>query len=164
MSGRNRYQAAVTCSKLTGTSYGRCVQMEKQGLISPRCPVPDASAADQRSFEALVVHVMANALSDRQLGAAFGIVSAFPGTGRITLVLHTEMAGRVLWELLPRLDTEHACVRGVPGMRMELRTDKIVLHDLLSQARVYVVRSADPRANDAKSHATRAAALDSWQH
>jgi hypothetical protein len=146
MSGRNHYQAAITCSKLTGTGYGRCVQMEKQGLISPRCPVPDASTADQRSFEALMVHVMANALSERQLGAAFGFASAFPGTNHITLVLHTEMAGRVLWELLPRLDTEYACVRGVPGMRVELRTDRIVLHDLLSHACVHLARSAYPRA------------------
>ena len=146
MSGRSHYQAAVACSKLTGTSYGRCVQLERQGLISPRDPVPDASTADQRSFEALLVHVAANALSERQLGAAFGFVSAFPGMDHITLVPHTRMAGRVLWELLPRLDTEHACVRGVPGMRMEWRKDRIVLRDLLSQARVHLVRSVDPGA------------------
>ena len=79
MPGRNHYQAAVSCSKLTGASYGRCVQLEKQGLISPRRPVPDASTADQRSFEALMVHVMANTLSERQLG-----VSLPPVPGRLT--------------------------------------------------------------------------------
>ena len=146
MSGMNHYRAAIACSKLTGTGYGRSAEMEEQGLISLYHPVPDASTADQRSFEALIAHVLANALRERQLGATLGVAAAFPGTDHITLRLHQAMASRVLWELLPRFDSEYACIRGVPAVRMEHKADRIILRDLLSQARVYVVLATDPRA------------------
>src|ERR1022692_691243 len=146
MSGRNHYRAAVACSRLTGTSYGRCVGLEKQGLISPHQPVPDAGTAGQRSFEALLVNILANALSDWQLGAAFGVADVFPAISHLTLRLHPVMANRVLWELLPRYDSEYGGIRGVSGMRMERQHGKIVLLDLLSQARVLVAQDADPRS------------------
>lgn len=143
MSGRNHYRAAVVCSRLTGTSYGRCVAWEKQGLISLRQPVPDADTVDQRSFEALIVNVLANVLKDRQVGAAFGVVGVFPAACHVTLRLHPIMAGRVLWELLPRYDSAYGGVHGVPGMRIERRRNNIVLRDLLTQARVLIAQPAD---------------------
>jgi hypothetical protein len=106
--------------------------------------VPDASTADQRSFEALIVNVLANAFKDRQLGAAFGIAGVFPATSHLTLRLHPVMARRALWELLPRYDSDYGGVRGVPGMRIKRQASRLVLRDLLSQARVLVVQAADP--------------------
>ncbi len=146
MSRRNRHRAAIACSQLTGTHHEHGVAWEKRGLISPRHPVPDASTADQRRFEALIVNVLANPLSDRQIGAAFGIEGVFPASDRVTIRLHPMMASRVLWELLPRYDSVYGGIRGVPGMRMERRDGRIVLRDLLSQARVDVIRPGDPRA------------------
>ncbi len=146
MSRRNHYRSAIACYRLTGTGHEHGVAWEKQGLISPYHPVPDARTADQRSFEALIVNVLANALSDRQVGAAFGIAGVFPAPDYVTVRLHPVMASRVLWELLPRYDSAYGGIRGVPGMRMERRDGRIVLRDLLSQARVHVVRPGDPRS------------------
>lgn len=146
MSGRNHYRAAIACSKVTGTSYGRCVDLEKRGLISLHQPVPDADTAAQRSFEALVVNVLANAFTNRQVGAALGIDRVFPTATHVTLGPHTAMARRVLWELLPRYDSYYGGVRGVPGLRIEQQPGRVVLLDLLSQARVFVVPAIDPRS------------------
>jgi hypothetical protein len=146
MSGRNHYRAAVACHKLTGWRYGRCVDLERHGLISPRQPVPDASTANQRRFEAQIVSVLANALRDRQLGAAFGVARVFPAARSPVLCMHPEMANRVLWELLPRWDSGYGGIRGVPGMRMQQQDGKITLRDLLSQSRVLVTGPADPRS------------------
>lgn len=130
----SRDQVVAACSRLTNTSYSRCCPLGKQKLISNKKPVPDAATADQRSFEALIVNVLANALRDRQLGAALGTHSVYPGTSHPTLRLHPDMARRVLWELLPRFDADYGGIRGVPGMRMTWQGRKIVLHDLLTDA------------------------------
>lgn len=143
---RTHYRAAIACRDLTGVGWGRFVAWDEQGLISRERPVPDASTADQRSFEALIVNILANALSDRQLGAAFGIASVFPAPGHITIRLHPGMASRVLWELLPRYDAAYGGVRGVPAMRMERWAGRIILRDLLSKARVDVIHPGDPRS------------------
>lgn len=146
MSRKGHYRAAVSCAKLTGTSHHRCVAWEKQGLISPRQPVPDAETAEQRSLEALIVNVLANALRDRQLGAVLGVDAVLPAPKGATLRMHPAMADRVLWELLPRYDSEYGGIRGVPGLRVAWEASRIVLRDLLSPARVLVAPPADPRS------------------
>ncbi len=69
MSGKNHYRAAAACSRVTGTSFGRCVEWERRGLLSLRQPVPDAEADDQRTLEAMMIDVLADTFKDRQLGA-----------------------------------------------------------------------------------------------
>jgi hypothetical protein len=146
MSARNHYRAAAECCRLTGTRFARCVALEKQGLISLRLPVPDAGTPAQRSFEALIVSVLADALSGFQIGAAFGVVGICPDASYPSLRLHPAMASRVLWEMLPRYDDVYGGVRGVPGMRPEQRNGKIVLRDLLSEASVAISQPLDPRS------------------
>ena len=128
-------------------NYTGCRSWEQQGLIRPDRPVPDANTVSQRSFEALIVNILANALRDRQLdGAALGIVAIVPTASSPRLYLHPGMANRVLWELLPRYDTDGAGVHGVPGMRLDQDAGKIVLRDQMSDAHVYVARPADPKS------------------
>lgn len=146
MSRRTHNRSSVACAKLTGASHHRCVAWEKQGLITPRQPVPDAETAEQRSLEALIVNVLANALKDRQLGAVLGVVAVLPAPKGAMLRMHPDMADRVLWELLPRYDSEYGGIRGVPGVRVSWGADRVVLRDLLSSARVFVAPSADPRS------------------
>src|SRR5262249_51895761 len=146
MSRRSHHRAAVACARLTGAGYMRCLAWEKQSLISPHQPVPDASTSAQRSLEALMVNVLATALRDRQLGAAFGVVGVIPDPGGLMLRLHPVMADRVLWELLPRYVAAYDEAHGVPGRRVAREAGRMVLHDLLSHARVFVAPSADPRS------------------
>ncbi|MBC3985583.1 hypothetical protein H8N01_24140 [Streptomyces sp. AC536] len=59
----------------------------------------------------------------------------------MVLTLDSDMADEVLRELLPRFDHIYGGIRGVPGLRVRGRGDRVVLHDALGPAQVTVTRS-----------------------
>jgi hypothetical protein len=95
-------------------------------------------------LKALIINILANTVGNWQFGAAFGVATVFPAASHLKLRLHPVMAKRVLWEMLPRDDSAYGGIRGVPGMRVEQQNGRIVLRDLLSQARVLITQPIDP--------------------
>ncbi|GAA2714087.1 MULTISPECIES: hypothetical protein [Streptomyces] len=51
------------------------------------------------------------------------------------------MADEVVRELLPRFDAHYRGIRGVAGLRIQLSSRSIVLHDALSSARITMTRT-----------------------
>ncbi|MFD9727888.1 hypothetical protein [Streptomyces sp. NPDC059072] len=128
----NRHRVATLCREATGLAHHTCLKWAAAGLITREQPVPDAGGAGQRTFEAQMVHVLADSLRDDQRqGAVLGFTRAVPGTAGLALDLHPAMADRVLGALLPRLDEVYGGTRGVPGLR------------LAPHGREWVVRSAE---------------------
>ena len=154
MSRLTRAPLANRYHKATGARWPECQALDKAGLI-PSPLVPDALNPDQRRFEAMIVLVLAKALSDRQLDRALlGFRRVTPTPHGISLDPHPVMANRVLRELLPRLDDEHyGELRGVPGLRARWHQGTIVLHDLSTTAEVHVIwpRRHRPAAADLES-------------
>ncbi|MEV4612631.1 hypothetical protein AB0K43_08520 [Kitasatospora sp. NPDC049258] len=135
-------RTARECAKATGARLTACGDWAAQGLISRFQPVPDGWSGAQRSFEAYMVNVLANALRDHQLnGALFGVATAVPAAEALTLLLDSDMADRVLAELLPRFDLDYGGLRGVPGLRAKVQGATALVHDLSTGACVTLAKS-----------------------
>ncbi|WP_152521209.1 hypothetical protein [Nocardiopsis ganjiahuensis] len=114
-------EAVRLCAKATRTPEKACLEWAEQGFISKLRPVPDACSPRQRSLEAFLVHVLANAFRDEQLDSvALGLVRVDPLPAQPVLHLHPEMANTVVRELLPHYDHAYQGVRGLPGLRPDL--------------------------------------------
>ncbi len=116
----NLGRAAKACSDATGVGYNRCWEWARDGRITRRLSVPDASSPAQRQFEALIAHTLTEPLRDSQLdGAVLGIQGLYPDGERPTLHVHPLMANHIVAEMLPRFDADYGGLRGVPGLRLD---------------------------------------------
>lgn len=139
-------EVAKLCSNATGTPLRDCLTWAEQGFLSKELSVPDGGSERQRSLEAFIANVLANALRDTQLdGVALGLVRVDPFPTQPVFHLQPEMAGAVVRELLPRYDRTFGGIRGVPGLRpAKIAGQSLVLHQLPSRASVQL-RHPDPK-------------------
>ncbi|WP_193518217.1 hypothetical protein [Nocardiopsis kunsanensis] len=139
----NMDRAVKQFSRATGLQYRNCTNWEKEGKISPFQPVPDASSPSQKSFEAFVVHVIAEALRDKQIDSAIlGIKKVEPRPEGPIFHLHPEMADTIVSELLPVFDSDYGGVRGVPGLRpRRYHNGRLALADASSGSTVFLQRN-----------------------
>ncbi|WP_030763744.1 MULTISPECIES: hypothetical protein [unclassified Streptomyces] len=143
--GSNRHRTATLCARATGVPFTRCAQWAADGIITRHQPVPDGRTAAQRTFEARVAYVLANALRDEQVdGALLGVTGAVPTEDGLTLALHPQMAHRVIAELLPAFDSDFGGLRGVPGLRLDGDGASWTLRAVGSDARIRLTHP-DPR-------------------
>src|SRR5690554_5064098 len=92
----NIERAVKHFGRATGLQHRTCTNWQKAGKVSPFQPVPDASSAPQKSFEAFVVHVLAGVLRDNQIDSAIlGIKKIEPHPNGPVLYVHPEMANTI---------------------------------------------------------------------
>lgn len=132
---------AELCVEATGWQKSECLKWAEQGFVSAALPIPDASSAQQRHLEALVVHVLAEALRDGQLDSAvFGVTRVRPLPSFPVFHLHAGMADAVASEVLPRFEAGYGGMRGVPGLRPSLSPEGgLDLHLVGTGARIRFV-------------------------
>ena len=130
-------RTAVLMQDATGMTYKSCRLSELDRRSYRRVPVPDPHSSSQAHFEALVVHILAEQLRDRQLdGAVLGVTGVDLRAETPVLILHPTMASRVTSLLLPHYDSEYGGIRGLPGARPRASQRRLLIVDLLGDAAV----------------------------
>ncbi|MFG2619282.1 hypothetical protein ACGFXC_16905 [Streptomyces sp. NPDC048507] len=137
---RNRDRAAELCSEATGVPYRTSRSWAARGLITRRCPVPDADHPDQRALEAAVVlHLTGDPLKSGLLS----ITRVVPARDGLEVWLCPERARQVMALLLPRWDTVLGGLGGIVGLRPAREGSALRLHSLVHGGSV-LIRHPDP--------------------
>lgn len=133
-------RTAVLMKTATGMDYSQCRRSELANRSWHRLPVPDPCSSSQGRFEALVVHVLAEQLCDRQLdGAVFGVTGIDLRADTPTLILHPRMASRVISLLLPHYDSDYGGIQGLAGARARTSRGRLFVIDQLGEATIELV-------------------------